>query len=68
MQGVTATWNTFTSDKCCALPKLYFAAALILACAVFTVDFNSSMTFSGSGALKIAVPATITLLPAEKTA
>lgn len=43
----------------------YFAVAL--AWAVFTVVFSSSMTFSGSGALKMAVPATMTLLPEKQT-
>lgn len=42
-----------------------FLSPAILACAASTVDFNTEITFSGSAALKIAVPATITLLPVE---
>ena len=45
-----------------ALSSHYFLAA-IFACASLTVDFNSEMTCSGCSAPKIAVPATITLLP-----
>ena len=39
-------------------------SALSFACAVSTRSFKIAITFSGSSAPKIAVPATMTLLPA----
>lgn len=42
--------------------------AAILACAASTVVFSSDMTSSGFSAPKMAVPATITLLPVHHTA
>lgn len=44
-------------------PNDHATFAAILACAFSTVDLRTAITFSGSSALKIAVPATITLLP-----
>jgi hypothetical protein len=43
---------------------VYAFDAASFACAVSTVSFSVAITFSGWGSLKIAVPATITLLPA----
>lgn len=44
----------------------YCSPAAILACALFTVSLRTWMTFSGRASLKMAVPATITLLPGSR--
>jgi hypothetical protein len=44
----------------------YSLALATFAWTASTVDFNICMTFSGSGELNIAVPATITLLPIQE--
>lgn len=43
--------------------KFHYCFCAILAWAVLTASFSCWMTLSGFGSLKIAVPATITLLP-----